>query len=302
MNLDSGALKCGFIAVVGRPNVGKSTLINHLVGFKVSITTDRPQTTRQAILGIRTEDDFQFVFVDTPGIHLGEKKQINRLMNRIAISALNDSDLIMWLVEAGQFTKEDESVLNHLQQSGRPVILVINKVDKVPDKAALLPYIQQMQERYDFREIIPVSALKDGQFSGLEKILAANLPDSPRLFDEDQITDRTNRFLIAELVREKLMKNLTQELPYSLAVEIEQIERTDKIWKIHALIWVEREGQKRIVIGKGGAMLKKIGISARKDIERMFEIKVNLKLWVKVKEGWSDDQRALKSLGINELE
>ena len=292
--------RCGYVALVGRPNVGKSTLLNHLLGQKISITSRKPQTTRHQILGIKTTASAQVIYVDTPGIHLHGKRAMNRYMNRAAISALEGVHVALFLIEALRWTEEDDLVLKHLVQSQVPVILVVNKVDKLDDKEALLPYLQQMAGKYDFRHIIPVSALKGTSLDVLESHIQEFLDVSPPYFPEDQVTDRSLRFMVAEIVREKLMRRLGQELPYDSTVEIERFKEDKGLVKIHAVIWVERKNQKAIIIGKGGERIKAIGEEARHDIEKLVEKKVFLELWVKVKEGWSDDERALQSLGYHD--
>ncbi|EAR10334.1 GTPase Era [Reinekea blandensis] len=288
---------CGFVAIVGRPNVGKSTLMNHLLGQKISITSRKPQTTRHQILGIWTEDKTQMVFVDTPGMHRGQEKAINRAMNKAADTALTDIDAVIFVVDRTVFTDEDAWVLEKLKRSRAPVILVINKVDQLDDKQSLLPHIEAMSEKFAFKEVIPVSALQGHNLDRLTESLSASMPAGLFHFPEDQITDKTQRFMAAEIIREKIMRQLGAELPYSTAVEIEQFKFEDRVLHIHGLILVERSGQKRIVIGDKGARIKKVGQEARQDMENLFETKVMLNLWVKVKGGWADDERALKSLG-----
>ncbi len=292
--------RCGYVAIVGRPNVGKSTLMNHILGQKISITSKKPQTTRHRILGIHTTDDYQAVFIDTPGLHLKAKKAMNRFMNRAASSSLQDVDLVLFVVEAGQWNEEDDNVLDKLKQLSGPVILVVNKVDRLADKGELLPLMQEYASRMAFAGLVPVSALKSDNLPALEGEIATRLPEMPPIFSDDMITDRSERFLAAELVREKLMRSLGQELPYALTVEIEQFKEEEGMLRISALIWVERQSQKRIVIGKGGSHLKAIGKQAREDMERLFGSKVFLQLWVKVKEGWSDNERILGSLGYRD--
>ena len=292
--------RCGYVALVGRPNVGKSTLLNHLLGQKISITSRKPQTTRHQILGIKTTEQAQVIYVDTPGIHLHGKRAMNRYMNRAAASALEGVHVALFLVEALRWTEEDELVLKRLIQSELPVILVVNKVDKLEEKEALLPYLQQVADKYDFKHIIPVSALKGTGLDVLESEIREFLDESPPYYPEDQVTDRSVRFMVAEIVREKLMRRLGQELPYDSTVEIERFKEDKSLVKIHAVIWVERKNQKAIIIGKGGERIKAIGEEARHDIERLVEKKVFLELWVKVKEGWSDDERALQSLGYHD--
>lgn len=292
--------RSGYVALVGRPNVGKSTLLNHLLGQKISITSRKPQTTRHQILGIKTTDTMQIIYVDTPGLHLHGKRAMNRYMNRAATTALEGVQVALFLVEALQWTEEDALVLERLRQSGVPVILVVNKIDRLKDKQQLLPFLQELASRYEFEHIVPVSALKGRGLDELEKLLRDYLQESPPHFPADQITDRSIRFLAAEIIREKLMRQLGQEVPYDLTVEIERFREKDKVIHIHALIWVERANQKAIVIGKQGQRLKAVGEQARKDIEALVDKKVFLELWVKVKEGWSDDERALQSLGYRD--
>jgi len=295
--------RCGLVALIGRPNVGKSTLLNHLLGQKLSITSRKPQTTRHQILGIKTTDRAQFVFVDTPGLHKPRKRALNRYLNRAASSVLPSVHAILFVVEALRWTEEDELVLEHVRRAGVPALLVVNKVDRIEDKAALLPYLAEVAQKHDFAAVVPVSALRHDNLDDLEAELLKLLPESEPLFPEDQITDRSVRFLAAEIIREKLMRSLGQELPYDLTVEVERFEEEGNLVRIGALIWVDRPNQKAIVIGKGGERLKQIGQQARKDIEAMLERKVFLELWVKVKSGWSDDERALQSLGYrNEFE
>ena len=297
------AFRCGLVALIGRPNVGKSTLLNHLLGQKLSITSRKPQTTRHQILGIKTTERAQFVFVDTPGLHKPRKRALNRYLNRAASSVLPSVHAILFVVEALRWTEEDELVLEHVRRAGMPTILVVNKVDRIEDKVALLPYLAEVAQKHDFAAVVPVSALRHDNLDDLEAELLKLLPESEPMFPEDQITDRSVRFLAAEIIREKLMRSLGQELPYDLTVEVERFEEEGNLVRIGALIWVDRPNQKAIVIGKGGERLKQIGQQARKDIEAMLERKVFLELWVKVKSGWSDDERALQSLGYrNEFE
>ena len=280
--------------------MGKSTLLNHLLGQKLSITSRKPQTTRQHLLGIKTTETEQIIYVDTPGIHENARRAINRYMNRTAFSALDSVNVIIFLVEALQWTSEDELVLKRIKDSGIPAILAINKVDKLEDKNALLPFIQELSGKMEFIEIIPISATKGINLSQLEACVREHLDISEAFYPEDQITDRSQRYLAAELVREKLMRMLGQELPYDLTVEIEKFKEEKARLRIHALIWVERNNQKAIVIGDKGSRLKNVGTQARQDMEKLFHKKVFLELWVKVKEGWSDDERALQSLGYRD--
>ncbi len=289
---------CGLVAIVGRPNVGKSTLLNHLLGQKVSITSRKPQTTRHRILGIDTEGDFQTIYVDTPGLHNDEKRAINRYMNRAATSSLAEVGLILMVVEGTRWTDEDTMVLKKVQQSGLPSFLVVNKTDKVKDKAELMEHLQVLSQKHTFDNLVPVSAKLGKQVSVLRELVQKTLPLSEFYFPEDYITDRSSRFMAAEIIREKLMRFTGDELPYSTTVEIEQFKMADNgVFRINGLILVERESQKRMVIGKGGQHLKTIGEQARKDMENLFDNKVFLELWVKVKQGWADDERALRSLG-----
>ena len=292
--------RCGYVAIVGRPNVGKSTLLNHLLGQKISITSRKPQTTRHQVLGIKTEDDYQIIFVDTPGLHLKAEKAINRYMNRAASSAIRDVDLVIFVVDRTAWTEEDELVLQQVRQSGLPVLLAVNKVDLLEDKSALLPQLQMLADKADFEAIVPLSALRRHNVEQLEREILKHLPESEHFFPEEQITDRSQRFLAAEIVREKIMRQLGEELPYAATVEIEEFTQEDAVLHISAVILVERKGQKKILIGEKGARLRSIGSEARVDMERLFDSKVMLRLWVKVKSGWSDDDRALRSLGYDE--
>ena len=297
MNNIKENFRCGYVALIGRPNVGKSTLMNFILGQKISITSHRPQTTRHRIVGIKTTEEAQFVYVDTPGIHDNEKKAMNRYMNRTAGASFKDVDVIVLLVDAMRWTNEDELVIKRLQHVTTPVVLAVNKVDLVKKKEDLLPYIEKIKNKYDFKDIIPVSAMKGDNIEGFEKTILTFLPKSEPFYDEDQITDRSSRFLAAEIIREKLTRNLTQELPYNLTVEIEKFSVDGNLLDVAAVIWVERDNQKAIIIGKSGSKLKDMGTKARIDMEKLFERKVFLQLWVKVKSGWSDDERALNSLG-----
>jgi len=292
--------RCGYVGLIGRPNVGKSTLLNHMIGQKISITSHKPQTTRHRILGIKTTDEAQFVFVDTPGMHQAGKHAMSRYLNRAAASTLNDVDVVIFLIEAVSFTDDDETVLSKLKTLDIPVILAINKVDRLADKERLLPFLAEISQKMNFAEVLPVSALKDINLREIEQAIIKHLPENAPFFDEDQITDRSVRFLAAEIIREKLTRTLHQELPYNLTVEIEQFKADEEQTLINAIIWVERANQKGIVIGKNGERLKEIGKQSRLDIAKLIEHRVHLELWVKVKEGWSDDERALHSLGYND--
>ena len=296
-----GNTRCGLVAIVGRPNVGKSTLLNRLLGQKVSITSRKPQTTRHRILGIDTDGNCQTVYVDTPGLHSEEKRAINRLMNRAAASSLGEVSLILFVVEGTRWNNDDDMVLTKVKQSGLPCILVVNKQDKVANPDDLIAHLQILQQKHDFEEIIPLSAKQTKQVDRLRELVRKRQPESEFYFPEDYITDRSSRFMAAEIIREKLMRFTGDELPYSTTVEIEQFKLAENgVYRINGLILVERETQKRMVIGKGGKHLKTIGEQARLDMERLFDNKVFLELWVKVKSGWADDERALRSLGYGE--
>lgn len=295
-------MHCGYVALIGRPNVGKSTLMNHLLGQKLSITSRKPQTTRHRILGIKTTDAGQAIFMDTPGMHGDEKRVLNRFLNKTADSTLLGVDLVLWLLDGLYWHEYDERIFKKLEQAGLPVILVANKVDKIKDKQAILAFFAEAQKRYPFEQIVPVSALKNNNLDVLEQHIMALLPEADPIYPEDQITDRPERFFAAEIVREKLTRRLGDELPYALTVDIERFEEHPELSKIYANIWVERSSQKSIVIGKQGEMLKKIGTEARIDIEKLLGHKVYLQLWVKVKKGWSDNERALQSLGFLDTE
>ena len=290
--------KCGYVAIIGRPNVGKSTLLNCLVGQKISITTPKPQTTRCQILGIKTIGDTQAVYIDTPGIHNAEKRAMNRYMNRLANSVMIDADVVVFVVEAMHWKEDDELVLEKLKHTESPVILAINKVDLIKDKSKLLPFIQKLEQKYNFAQIVPFSAKSAENVEALEKIIVGMLPEGPHLFPDDQLTDKGERFQAAEIIREKLIQATEQEIPYSTTVEVEEFKIEKNIVHISAIIWVERDGQKAIVIGKGGALLKKIGTQARKDLEKLLDQKVFLRLWVKVKSDWTDNEKVLHNLGF----
>lgn len=305
--------KSGFVAIVGRPNVGKSTLMNHILGQKLSITSRKPQTTRHKIVGIDSREKSQAVFVDTPGMHKKEVRAINKMMNRAASSALRDVNLVLFVLDADKWTQNDELVLEKLKNADMPVILVINKIDTLENKNHALPLIQERSKLMNFAEVIPVSALRGANLDHLRNIIENYLPFQPPLYSLEQLTDRSERFLASEVIREKIMRQLGEELPYDLTVQIESFkteeatvnEKTGRpkpaCTYIDATIFVDRQGQKAIVIGEKGAKLKKIGIDARADMEKMFEQKIMLTLWVKVKGGWSDDERALKSLGYSDI-
>lgn len=291
---------CGLVAIVGRPNVGKSTLLNHLLGQKLSITSRKPQTTRHQLMGVKTEGATQTIFVDTPGIHQGESKALNKAMNRAAASALIDVDLVLLVLDRDRWTKEDQLALKVMEQRKGAAAVIINKVDLFTQTERVLPLISETATRTGIEPVIPISALRRKGLDELQRFIKDQMPLGPHLFPEDQITDRSERFLASELVREKIIRQLGDELPYSTAVEIEGFSIDQKgVVHIDALILVEREGQKKILIGEAGSRLKSIGSSARKDMEKAFDARVMLKLWVKVRSGWSDDVRALKSLGLD---
>ncbi len=289
--------RAGHAALLGRPNVGKSTLLNRLIGQKVSITAPKPQTTRHVILGIQTLPEAQIVYVDTPGLHRQRRRALNRYLNRAAASVLGYVEVVVFLIEALRWTEEDQEVLRRLESYSGPVVLAVNKVDRVADKSRLLPFLQEMAGRRSFAEVVPLAALKGDNVAALEQVIIRLLPAGEFLFPEDQITTISERFLAAELVREKLTRLLRQELPYALTVEIERFVEEGRLARIHAVIWVERESQKGIVIGEGGATLREVGRQAREELERLLDRRVYLETWVKVREGWSDDERALRSLG-----
>ena len=288
---------CGYVAIVGRPNVGKSTLLNHLLGQKLCITSRKPQTTRHTLLGIKTEGEFQMIFVDTPGIHTNQERAINRVMNRSAASVIADVDVVIFVVDRFEWSEADEYVAKYLSNNDVPLIVAVNKVDIIDDKEALLPHLKFLSSKVDAKEFIPLSALRRTNLDELEIKIKGYIPQKMHLYPEDQITDRSEKFLAAEIVREKITRQLGAEVPYQVTVEIEEFRAEKKITHISALILVERDGQKKIIIGTNGERLKKIGEQARADIESLLGCKVMLRTWVKVRSGWSDDERALRSLG-----
>ncbi len=292
--------RCGYLAIAGRPNVGKSTLLNRVVGQKLAITSHKPQTTRHHILGIKTLPGGQIVYVDTPGIHRRLDNAMNRYLNRTAKSVLSDVDAILFVVEALRWTEEDAAVLEAIARCRAAVILAINKVDRLKQKDDLLPFMAEMSARYDFQAILPVSATRGTQLAQLEQAVLKILPQGENLFPDHQITDRPERFFAAELVREQLTRRYGKELPYALSVEIDSFEAKDQLYRISAIVWVERPGQKAILIGKDGASLKEAGREARIQMERFFQCKVFLRLWVKVKKSWSNDEAAMLRLGYGE--
>ena len=293
------SFQSGFIAVVGRPNVGKSTLINELIGQKLSITSHKPQTTRHRIHAIDTQTSYQMIFVDTPGIHIGKKKAINSYMNKTASSSISEVDMILWLVEALKWTKEDQRVMEHLTKIEVPIILCVNKIDNLNTKDEILPYLENLGEKIQANEVFPLSAFNKNHTNDLRKVILKYLPQQKALFESDYLTDRSQRFVVAEFIREKLIRNLSNELPYDLTVEIEKFDLDGQMYRIAARIFVEKPSQKSIVIGNKGKMLKQIGEESRISIEGFLERKVFLELWVKVRQGWSNDKRALASLGYD---
>ncbi|MDH5711404.1 MAG: GTPase Era [Gammaproteobacteria bacterium] len=298
--LDKVAYRCGYVAIIGRPNVGKSTLLNHILGIKLSITSRKPQTTRHQILGIKTDEHLQAIYVDTPGLHQRRGSAINKYMNRAAASVMVDVDMLLFVVEALEWTDEDEAVLQRLESIKLPVILIVNKVDQVADKEALLPFLSKVSSKFNFHQVIPAAAVKGLSVDQVEQSVASLLPESEAIYPEDQLTNRSMRFLAAEIIREKLVRELGQELPYTSTVVIDKYDEDADLIRIHATIFVETKGQKAIIIGRKGERMKSIGSKARKDIETLSEVKVYLNLWVKVREGWSNDEQALRGLGYGE--
>lgn len=292
--------RAGYVAIVGRPNVGKSTLMNALIEQKVSITSRKPQTTRHHILGIKTLSETQILFVDTPGIHSNQKRAINRYMNRAAQSVIADVDVTVMLVDRHIFTADDEMILERIKKSGCHLILAINKVDRIRQQQEILPIIAALKERVGNRNILPISASRKENLDALLGVIESSLPASPFYFPPEEVTDRSEKFLVAELVREKLMRQFGEELPYATTIQLGRFEAQAKVIQIDATIFVERMGQRAILIGAGGNKLKRVGIDARRDIEKLLDHQVMLRLWVKVKRGWSDDERALRSLGYGE--
>ena len=292
--------RAGYCAILGRPNVGKSTLLNRLVGHKLAITSHKPQTTRHSILGISTLPGGQVVYVDTPGIHAGKDHAMNRYLNRTAKSVVADVDLVLLVVEAGVWTAEDEAVIEAVAAAGVPSFLVVNKVDRLRDRRALLEYLRSVAAKHEFLEVFPVSARRGENLPRLQEAVLKAMPAGPPLFPEDQLSDRSERFFAAELVREQLTRRYAREIPYALTVEIEKFEDEGDLYRIAALVWVEREGQKNIIIGKGGAALKEAATRARVEMERFFGRKVFLEVWVKVKASWSSDEGALARLGYGD--
>ena len=296
---DNNKFRCGFVSIVGRPNVGKSTLVNTILKNNISIVTRKPQTTRNRILGIHTRSNYQAIFVDTPGIHINEKKVINKMMNKTALNAIMDTDLNLFLCEANRWVKEDDVALKQIKKSDAPSILLLNKIDLISPKEKILESISKLSEKHKFKEIIPISAKNRDSLNVLMDKITLLLPDSPQLYETEMLTDRSRPFMTSEKIREKLLMQLNQEVPYGLSVEIEKFEEKNNAIEIAALIWVERESQKGIVVGKNGNVLKKIGSSARIELVNYFEKRIHLKLWVKVKENWADSERDLQSMGFD---
>jgi GTP-binding protein Era len=294
----SEALRCGYVALVGRPNVGKSTLLNHLLGRKLSITSRKPQTTRYNLLGVITEQHNQVIFVDTPGIHPTNQRAMNRYMVRSATSVLSDVDIVVMVVERTRWTPEDDLVLSHVERAQAPKICVINKIDQLKGRTELLPQIEALSARQVFDEIIPIAALRNDGLDLVWQEVVRRLPEGPHLFPADQVTDRSERFIVSEIIREKLMRRLGDELPHRISVVIENYQTSDRLVEIDANIFVERDGQKTIIIGRKGALLKSIGQEARHEIEALVDTKVMLRLWVKVKAGWTNDERSLRRMGF----
>jgi GTP-binding protein Era len=290
--------RCGYIAIVGRPNVGKSTLLNHLVGTKVAITSRKPQTTRHAIQAIKTKGKNQFIFVDTPGFELSHNRQINRVLNKSVTSAIHDVDALVFVVEGLQWTEEDQVVLESIAEVKAPAVLIINKIDKIADKKELLPCMSKLSSLRNWHAIIPVSALKGLELDALEEELGRLLPEQAHFYDEDELTDRPVRFFVGEIVREKITRLMGDEIPYDVAVQVVRFEDQPQIANIDVEIYVERESQKKMIVGRGGEKIKLIGTDARQDIEQVIDKKVMLNLWVKTRTGWADDINILRSLGI----
>lgn len=289
--------RCGYVAIIGRPNVGKSTLLNHILGQKLAITSRKPQTTRHTMLGIKTAGAVQAIYVDTPGLHKESEKALNRYMNKTAANALRDVDVVVFVVDRNRWTEEDQLVLDKIQHLKVPVIVAVNKIDRLDDKKELLPHLEWLNQQLPNAQIVPISSLHSQNLTALEELIAKYLPEGEHFYPEDQLTDRSSRFLAAEIVREKITRQLGAELPYQVNVEVEEFKQEGAILHIHALILVERDGQKKILIGDKGERIKRIGQEARQDMEVLFDSKVMLNLWVKVKRGWSDDERAMRSLG-----
>ena len=293
--------QCGYVAILGRPNVGKSTLLNKMLGQKVSITSKKPQTTRHRLLGIKTTDACQVLYVDTPGIHGEEPRAINRYMNRSALSVIRDMDVVLFMLDRTAWTADDQKVADALARFSGKLIIAVNKIDQLKKKNDLLPVLEKLQKTFTKAELVPISAVTGENVKELESLIENHLPAGPFFFPDEQVTDKSERFLVAEIVREKLTRKLGEEIPYVLTIQVDRFEVGDKITEIDVTIFVEKDGQKAILIGKKGERLKQIGIDARKDIEALLDTKVMLTTWVKVRSGWSDDDRALKSLGYSDV-
>ncbi|MEJ2622352.1 MAG: GTPase Era [Candidatus Thiodiazotropha sp.] len=291
---------CGYAAIVGRPNVGKSTLLNQTLGVRLAITSHKAQTTRHSVLGVNSLAGGQIIYVDTPGIHQRSDNAMNRYLNRTAQSVLSGVDLLIFVVEALRWTEEDEKVLGLIRESEIPAIAVVNKVDLVKQKEALLPYLSKLSEGYEFLEIVPLSAKKGDNLKALEDLVLKALPEGENVYPEDQLTDRSERFFAAEMIREQITRRYAKELPYAVSVEIERFEEQQGLYRINGIIWVEKPGQKGIIIGKDGQALKEVAVQARKAMQGFFDCKVHLELWVKVKKSWSSDEAALVRLGYSE--
>ncbi len=292
--------RCGYAALIGRPNVGKSTLLNYLLGQKVSITSRKPQTTRHRLIGIKTDENTQVLYVDTPGIHDGQKKAINRYMNQTAVSVLRDVDVVVWMTDRASWNEDDEKARDAMRELGCPLIIAVNKIDLLAGQDVLVKKLTELAENFPDAELVPISATTGENVSVLEGLVSAAMPPGRFLFPDDQITDRSVRFMVAETVREKIMRQLGEELPYAVTVQVDEFKDDGKTIHIDMTAYVERQGQKVILIGKSGQRLKRIGTDARTDIEALLSRKVMLNLWVKVKSGWSDDERALRSLGYRD--
>jgi len=290
----------GYAVLAGRPNVGKSTLLNRLLGQKVAITSHKPQTTRHRIIGIRSEDDGQIVFVDTPGIHDRGDKAMNFYLNRTAHSALQDVDIVLFVVQAMAWTEEDERVLKAIKKAGIPTIAAVNKVDLISKKEELLPFMQDLAARHEFVEMVPVSAHDGDNVEALAETVMKRLPAGEAIFPDDQISDRSERFFAAELLREQLIRRYHQELPYAVTVEIERFEEQDGRYNIGAIIWVERDSQRVILLGKGGLAMKETATAARKAMNDFFQTRVHLEVWIKVKKSWSSDEASMVRLGYTD--
>lgn len=291
---------CGFVSIIGRPNVGKSTLLNRIIGEKICITSKKPQTTRDRIMGIKTTENKQIVFIDTPGIHKNAKKILNKALNKTAKRTLSDADIILFVIEAGNWTEEEDLIMKYLETVKCPVMLIINKIDLITPKEKLLPYIEKCKQALPYSEIILVSAMKNDNLELLEESLLEKLPESPFYYYPEDKTDKQIQFRISELIREQVFRRTGQELPYSTAVELEKMENKKNILHIYATIWIERKGQKKIIIGEKGSKLKEIGQHARETIEQMVAQQIYLNLWVKVKENWSDDKMFIRQMGLDE--